>query len=80
LFQSFSEAWNCNANDPFPLETDDNIIVEYFAVGGRDRRSEANVEHISDLIIVHVKLLKLGNRQKGFGILSLSSPDQRCLK
>jgi hypothetical protein len=80
LFQSLSEAWNCYAYDSFPFETDDYVIVEYSAVGGRYRRSEADVEHISGLIIVHVELLKLGNCQKDLAIFSLSSPDQRYLK
>ena len=69
LFQSFSETWNCNADDSFPFETDDDIIVEYSAVGSRDWRSEADVEHVSCFIIVHVELCKLGNCQVGLDLL-----------
>src|SRR2546425_6574366 len=71
LFQSFSETWNCNANDSFPCETDDDIIVEYSAVGSRDWRSEADVEHVSCFIIVHVELCKLGNCQVGLDLPSI---------
>src|SRR3989442_548957 len=50
LFQSFSETWNRNADDSFPFETDDDIIVQNSAVGTRDYASEGEVENVSCVI------------------------------
>ncbi len=57
-----------------PLKRTTISLSSTFLSAAGDRWSEANVERISGLIIVHVKLLKLGNCRKGFGhVFSLLS-------